>query len=81
MTRTIRRLPTPSTKPLLQRFRGEYFTTYQAALKSGAVNTEELQPHDHLLAKNCLIIAAEQFGPLHKGDQQDKMLKNLRHFV
>lgn len=60
-----------------ENFKRVYDETYQKALNSGAV--EDLQKHDHTLARCILQIAAEKFEPLNRNGKE--MLRNLRKFV
>ena len=61
----------------LRTFGEQFHETYKKALDCGALS--ERGPHDHTIARYCLIRAAEDFSPLSR--KHRKELANLRHFV
>lgn len=64
-------------KDLIRRFIEEWEKKYQQALRCGAL--PELEAHDHRPAKYCLILAAEQFGPVWQ--ESERELDKLRKFI
>ena len=61
----------------LQTFRKAWEQSYAQALASGALLDKE--PHDHTVARYCLILTAEYFRPIHPENRKE--LANLQHFV
>lgn len=71
---------TPEEKQVfLKRFGLRFYENYDKALKSGAISEEDLEEHDHIVARCVLIITAHQFEPISPKGKE--MLSNLDKFI
>lgn len=64
-------------RAVLKQFAEEFERTYEAILKSGAI--EDLEPHDHRPARYALVIAGERFTPSYPAHR--RALANVKRFV
>lgn len=51
---------------------------YAQIKASGALSDEYFEPHNHMIARMALVIAAEKYAP---NSSYKKDFANLRHFV
>lgn len=72
----------PLTKAELRQIKRNFDSTfdevYSKIMKSGALSEDFFKPHNHMIARFSLIIAAEKFAPIEK---YRKELDNLAYFV